>query len=87
MAEPFALLGELSEEAVWCLEEACCRFEQAWQSGQQPRLEDFLDGAEGAERLARLRELLRLDVHYRRHAGEAPSARDYGTRFPMPRTC
>ena len=75
--------GDLSEEAVWRLEEACCRFEQAWQSGQQPRLEDFLAGAEGAERLAVLRELLRLDVHYRRRAGEAPSAA--GLRHALPR--
>ncbi len=82
MAESSALLAELSEEAVWRLEETCCRFEQAWQSGQQLRLEDFLGGTEGAERLAVLRELLRLDVHYRRQAGEAPSAQDYATRFP-----
>ena len=44
--------------------------------------EELLAVAEGVERLAVLRELLRLDVHYRRLAGEAPSAEDYGTRFP-----
>ena len=82
MAESFALLDDLSEEAVWRLEEACCRFEQAWLSHQPPRLEDFLGGAEGAERLAVLRELLRLDVHYRRQAGEAPAAQDYAAAFP-----
>ena len=67
---------------LWRLEEACCRFEQSWQAGQRPPLEDFLAGADGAERLAVLRELLRLEVHYRRRAGEGPSAEDYATRFP-----
>ena len=82
MNEPSLLLNDLSEEAVWRLEEICCRFEQSWQAGQTPRPEDFLAGAEGAERLAVLRELVRLDVFYRRRAGEAPSARDYAPHFP-----
>jgi hypothetical protein len=82
MSEPSALLRALSEEAVWRLEEACCRFEEAWQAGRRPRLEDFVAGPEGEERLALLRELLRLEVYYRRRAGEGPSAADYQTRFP-----
>ena len=36
MNNPSALLQGLSEEAVWRLEEACCRFEQAWQAGGRP---------------------------------------------------
>jgi hypothetical protein len=82
MNEPSSLLERLSEEAVWRLEEACCRFEGAYQAGRRPRLEDFETGPEGDERLALLRELLRLEVHYRRRAGEGPSAADYQTRFP-----
>jgi hypothetical protein len=82
MSEPSSLLERLSEEAVWRLEEACCRFEAAWQAGCCHPLEDFLAGAEGDERLARLRELVRLEVYYRRRAGEGPSAADYETRFP-----
>ena len=66
MNEPSALLERLSEEAVWRLEEACCRFEEAWQAGRRPHLEDFLAGRDGPERMALLRELLRLDLHYRR---------------------
>jgi serine/threonine-protein kinase len=82
MSEPSALLNDLSEEAVLRLEEVCCRFEQSWQAGQRPLLEQLLGEADGAERLAVLRELLRLDVYYRRRAGEEPSAGDYVTRFP-----
>jgi eukaryotic-like serine/threonine-protein kinase len=82
MNEPSALLQGLSEEAVGRLEEACCRFEDAWLAGRRPRLEDFVCGPDGDERLALLRELLRLEVYYRRRAGEGPSAADYQTRFP-----
>src|SRR5262245_48209883 len=40
--------------------------------------------AEGTERLraAMVRELVRLDIAYRRGAGEAPVAEDYLSRFP-----
>jgi len=82
MSELSALLNDLPEEFLWRLEEICCRFEKSWQAGQRPCPEDFLDGTEGVERLAVLRELLRLDVYYRRRAGEAPLAQDYVTRFP-----
>jgi hypothetical protein len=57
-------------------------FEEAWRAGRRPRLEDFIDGAQGSERLTLLRELLRLEVHYRRLAGEGPAAADYQMRFP-----
>jgi hypothetical protein len=82
MNEPSSLLNDLSEEAVWRLEEVCCRFEQSWRGGQRPRLEDFLADAEGFERQVLLRELLALDVHYRRRAGEVPTVGDYATHFP-----
>jgi tetratricopeptide (TPR) repeat protein len=82
MNEPPSLLNDLSEEAVWRLEEVCCRFEQSWRASQRPRLEDFLADAESFERQVLLRELLALDVHYRRRAGEAPTVGDYATRFP-----
>jgi tetratricopeptide (TPR) repeat protein len=82
MNEPSALLERLSEEAVWRLEEVCCRFEEAWQTGRRPHLEDFLAGAGGLERTALLRELLRLELYYRRWTGDCPSPQEYETRFP-----
>src|SRR5262249_52966645 len=51
-------------------------------AGERPRLEQFLGEAGGAERLAVLRELLRLDGHYRRRAGEEPAGEDYRAGLP-----
>jgi serine/threonine-protein kinase len=82
MSTASSLLGDLSEEAVWRLEAACCRFEQAWQAGRRPAPWEFLDAPGGTERLVLLRELLRLDVFYRRQAGEEPTAADYRPAHP-----
>src|SRR4051812_10477370 len=82
MNESSSLLEGLSEEAVWRLEDLCCRFEEVWQAGRRPRLEDFLAGAEGSLRSALLRELLRMEVYYRRRAGEDPSPEEYQRIFP-----
>src|SRR5947209_14921203 len=60
----------------------CLRFEAACQAGQCPRPEDFLGDAAGRERSALLRELIRLEVHYRRQRGEAPPEEEYRRRFP-----
>jgi serine/threonine protein kinase len=64
------------------VDELCRRFEDAWKTGGRPRLEDFAAGSAGAERLALVRELIRLDVSYRRDHGEEPRAEDYLPRFP-----
>jgi serine/threonine protein kinase len=77
-----SLLDDLSDSAVTRLDDACSRFEESWQAGQRPRLEDFLAGSDGPERLALLRELLRLEVYYRRRAGDRTAASDYATRIP-----
>jgi tRNA A-37 threonylcarbamoyl transferase component Bud32 len=68
------------------LERVCARFEAAWQAARPddlpPRVEDYLGGAAGPERAALLRELILLDLDYRRRCGENPSAEDYAARFP-----
>jgi hypothetical protein len=43
----------------------CDRFEAAWQSGQRPCLDDFLQEVEEAVRPALRRELLDLERYYR----------------------
>jgi eukaryotic-like serine/threonine-protein kinase len=58
------------------LDRACNDFEGAWSAGR-PRIEVFLAGWQGTERSALLRELVLLDIDYRRRAGEACSAQDY----------
>jgi serine/threonine-protein kinase len=64
------------------LDQVCNRFEQVWRSGPAPRIEDFLYEASGEERAALLRELVLLDIHYRRRNAETPRPEDYGSRFP-----
>ena len=68
------------------LDRVCGSFEAACKAALQgvpwPRIEDFLDTATGAERAALVQELILLDLHYRRRAGQLPEARAYQARFP-----
>jgi serine/threonine-protein kinase len=68
------------------LEEACSRFEAAWKAADSvaaaPRIEEHLGATAEPARPALLRELLRLEIAYRRRHGENPTARDYAARFP-----
>jgi tetratricopeptide (TPR) repeat protein len=60
----------------------CDRFERAHRAGQRPRVRDFLAGAPAAEYPILLRELLALDLAYRRRAGDAPTPDEYLCQFP-----
>jgi WD40 repeat protein len=66
------------------LEEACNRFEAAWQAAGTagPRVEDHVGDEPGPARPALVRELIRIDIAYRRRAGQRPVAHDYLGRFP-----
>jgi serine/threonine-protein kinase len=55
-------------------------FEQAWQQGQTPPLEQYL--AEGQAHPALLAELVHLDLEYRLKGGEPVRVEDYLRRFP-----
>jgi eukaryotic-like serine/threonine-protein kinase len=68
------------------VDEACDRFEAAWVAGTRQRIEDYLPSATGTERESYLRELLILDVAYRRRDGEQPGFADYASRFPEHRS-
>src|SRR5262249_21148666 len=59
------------------VEGICDRFEDAWQSGARPGIENFLGDVAELDRPALLRELVLLDLYYRRRAGEEPSPDDY----------
>jgi formylglycine-generating enzyme required for sulfatase activity len=61
-------------------EEVCNRFEAAWRVGV-PRIDEFLAGWQGDERIALLRELVLLDADYRRRRGEVVSPAHYQGRF------
>jgi len=59
----------------------CETFEAAWRAGERPRLEAFLEAASGAEGVALLEELLRLELHYRSAAGESATVEEYRDAF------
>jgi WD40 repeat protein/tRNA A-37 threonylcarbamoyl transferase component Bud32 len=64
------------------IDRLCDRFEAAWKTGRQPRIERYLTHAAPELRAELLRELLALEVEYRGRNGEAPSAQEYSARFP-----
>ncbi len=66
---------------LW-LHDVCNRFEAAWRDGRRPRLEEYLGDASEPGRSPLLRELILLDVEYRRQQGEAAHANDYCLFFP-----
>ena len=67
------------------VDQVCDHFERLWLTSQRPRIEEGTAGAEEPVRSALLRELLHLELHYRRRAGEQPSPDDYYARFPTHR--
>jgi hypothetical protein len=46
---------ELSLTAAWRIDAVCRRFEAAWKSAKPPRLENFLEDAQGSKRRVLLR--------------------------------
>ena len=60
----------------------CLQFEDAWKAGQRPRLEQFLGDTAEPERSQFLKELLLVEVFYRRRTGEQPIPDEYHARFP-----
>jgi hypothetical protein len=71
-----------SESLARLVDQVCNRFEAAWKAGGRPRLEDFLGDLPEPGRAALLRELIALDVYYRRARGEDCRPEEYQVRFP-----
>jgi serine/threonine protein kinase len=57
------------------------RFEAAWRTGQEPRIEDYLGETPAPDLSALLHELLALEVELRRDRGESPTPEEYHSRF------
>jgi WD40 repeat protein/tetratricopeptide (TPR) repeat protein len=68
--------------AVRRINAVCNRFELAWKAGPRPLIEDYLGNTPEPERATLVRDLVGLDIDYRRQAGEQPTAEDYRDRFP-----
>jgi len=66
---------------VRLVERSCDRFEAAWREGKRPRIEDETLAVPEPGRSELLRELLVLELAYRRRAGEGPGPREYRERF------
>src|SRR5262249_3882405 len=79
-------LPETGGTDVWDFEsqidEVCDLFEAAWKGGGGPRIEDYLNESPAPARAALLRELIPLDMEYRKRNGETVSEDDYRRRFP-----
>jgi WD40 repeat protein/tRNA A-37 threonylcarbamoyl transferase component Bud32 len=82
MSDPhFPSLGSLSPAVALDVERHCTRFEEAWRAGLRPQIEDYLaDPPAPGDGVLRC-ELVRLDIHYRRAAGESPCPDEYCARF------
>jgi serine/threonine protein kinase/formylglycine-generating enzyme required for sulfatase activity len=78
----------LSSDVLWppdlarLVDAVCLRFEAAWKAGHRPRIEDDLTGVPESERPVLLRELLALDLTYRRRGSETLDEEEYCKRFP-----
>src|SRR5215213_1615490 len=57
------------------------RFDAAWREHPHPPLADFLSGTDG-DRLQLLKELVKVDLEYRRRRGEPFRAEQYLTDWP-----
>jgi WD40 repeat protein len=62
--------------------EARARFEIAWQTGNRPRIEDYLDAVAESERPGLLRQLIAIDIACRHRLGEDLRPEEYLARFP-----
>lgn len=65
------------------VDHVCDRFEACWQAAiePRPRIEDYIAEATTADRDWLLRELLALELEYRRRDAEEPTVEEYRCRF------
>jgi eukaryotic-like serine/threonine-protein kinase len=63
------------------VDKRCDAFEQAWRGGQRPKISDFLLPEDRVLRAQMFRELLLVDLEYRRLNGEQPKQKDYLLEF------
>jgi formylglycine-generating enzyme required for sulfatase activity len=75
-------LAALPFELARQVDQACDQFEECWEAGGRPRIEDYLAGIAPPASVLLLQQLIELEVAGRRDAGELPRAEDYLARFP-----
>jgi pSer/pThr/pTyr-binding forkhead associated (FHA) protein len=67
---------------AWDIDRVCDEFEGEWRAGRRPDVEPYLARVAAAQKGDLLRELLALELEYRRRAGERPVLGEYQQRFP-----
>src|SRR6516164_9473332 len=75
--QPHAAAESLSRSLLQRIDEVCDRFENAWQVGPRPAIEEYLGSTAEPSHYLLLRELLGLELHYRGQNGEVLDAEDY----------
>ncbi len=75
-------LASLSPDQAIDINRVCDSFEQALRAGRQPSLEHALAAVDESLRAALLRDLLAIELEYRRSIGERAEATEYRRRFP-----
>src|SRR5436305_14428817 len=59
------------------IDQLCDSFEDAWQGGRSPQIEDYLERTDVPEHSALFRELVAREVELRKKAGDLPEHADY----------
>ncbi len=72
----------LSDADLDRIDLVCDRFQESLQSGPPPRIEEFVSDASADARSELIRELVDMEVHFRKQRGESPTAEEYLGRFP-----
>ena len=77
-------IGALDRQQLAVIDQAALDFEQAWQQGHVPRIEEFLrrPHVDAAIQGILFEELLTLEMEYRVRRGESPDVAKYQARFP-----
>jgi hypothetical protein len=75
-------LSQIPPHVVEQINRACDRLEAAGNEGGPLTIEDLLVGADDAVRPALLRELIAVELAWRRSNGERPSPDEYHRKFP-----
>ena len=73
---------ELPDDLMIQLNQTCNRFEEQWQDGKAPMVEEWIEQVSPALRRESLRELLLLEIAFRQQDGAALSIDQYKVRFP-----
>jgi serine/threonine protein kinase len=63
------------------VDEICLEFEDQWRQGRRPAIENYVPRLAGEAQRQLVRELLLIDLSYRRRMGQTPRADDYADKL------